>query len=222
MRNHKLIALLLLGFLAAGAAFYAIPAMATAGNSSQPANAGTGYQMRGPGGGMRGFGGPNLDAAAELTGKTVEELKASLQAGTRLCDILAAAGVDKTALQAKMQEARAARLQEMLDSGKITQEQFVQMKKRETVQEAIRAKIQAVQNDISSLSQEERASKMQELRKAALQELLDNGTITQDEYDKMIASQGPKNGQGKMGGKGRGMGGFKGQMNCSGVCPNLK
>ena len=164
MRNHKLIALLLLGFLAAGAAFYAIPAMATAGNSSQPANAGTGYQMRGPGGGMRGFGGPNLDAAAELTGKTVEELKASLQAGTRLCDILAAAGVDKTALQAKMQEARAARLQE----------------------------------------------------------LLDNGTITQDEYDKMIASQGPKNGQGKMGGKGRGMNGFKAQMNRSGACPNLQ
>jgi hypothetical protein len=213
---------LLLGFLALGIAFCAIPAIAASGNSNQQDGNANGSQMRGPGAGMRGFGGPNLDTVAELTGKTVDELKASLQAGTKLCDILTAAGVDQTALQAKMQEQKNNRLQEMLNSGKITQAQYDKMQNRQTVQAALKAKIEAAKDELSALDREQRFNKIQELREAALQELLDNGTITQEEYDDMITNQGPKNGTGaKMGGKGRGMDGFKGNMRGTGVCPNL-
>ena len=68
------------------------------------------------------------DILAELLGLTSDELRDEIQSGTSVEELADAAGVDLDAFRAEMQETRAeehkVRLQEALENGDITQEQY--------------------------------------------------------------------------------------------------
>ena len=102
----------------------------------------------------------------------------------------------------KLQADRDAKLQDMLSSGKITQEQYDQMKLCEAVNQAFQEEFTAVKDEIDKLSGTERQTKMQELRTQTLNELLAAGTITQAQFDQFCKDRGcclsGSNGRGKM------------------------
>ncbi len=72
-------------------------------------------------------------------------------------------------------------LDQALENGKITQAEYDAMK-------AIQEKMAELKDDMADLSAEERQAAMKEAREEALDELLADGTITQEIYDRMIAA----------------------------------
>jgi polyhydroxyalkanoate synthesis regulator phasin len=81
---------------------------------------GNGSDDRGPGRGMR-FG--VLQLAAEQTGLTTQELRAQLEAGQSLSDILSANGVDPAAFTTEATTQVQTRLDQAVANGRITQEE---------------------------------------------------------------------------------------------------
>lgn len=80
----------------------------------------------GMGGGMYSLGGPNnslIAVAAEVLGVEPAELVAELQNGVSIADVAAEAGVDVSDIVDAFLAPRAERLQELVDSGRLTQEE---------------------------------------------------------------------------------------------------
>ncbi len=71
-------------------------------------------------------------------------------------------------------------LDKALENGDITQAEYDAMK-------AIQEKMAELKDDFADLSAEERQAAMKEVQEEVLDELLADGTITQEIYDKMIA-----------------------------------
>jgi hypothetical protein len=89
---------------------------------------GTGYagpMLGGPA--LRGGGYSLVDATAEATGLTVDEVIAALGEGQTLAEIAEAQGVDPQAIVDAFLAEREAALQEAVDAGRLTQEQVDQM-----------------------------------------------------------------------------------------------
>lgn len=188
--RFKLGVMMLLGAVLLGSSLYLIqPAIAgTSDNTTAATETKTGAHLRGTGGFGAGLRGGNcLDAVAELAGKTTDDLKAELKAGKSIADLLKEYSIDQDQLKAKLQEEREAKLQEMLTNGKITQEQYDQIQQKEEIASAIQEKMAAYQEEIDQLDASQRPARVQEIRKQILQDLLSDGTITQEQYDSMIS-----------------------------------
>lgn len=112
----------------------------------------------------------------------------------------------------QMQANRDARLQAMVESGRLTQADY-------DARVALQKKMEQYRDKLTDLTASERQAKLKEYRAQALQELLKAGTITQAQYDQMSAAPGP-GGRGGQGGKGTGMRGHRMGGNGSGVCGN--
>ena len=80
---------------------------ATSAYAQGPDNRGVGMMSdgRGPGGHGFGFGGPELEAAANALGMTTDEVSSALQDGKTLQDLADTAGVDIADVQAAIQAA---------------------------------------------------------------------------------------------------------------------
>jgi len=91
-------------------------------------------------------------------------------------------------------------LDQALENGKISQEQYDGMK-------AVQEKMAELKGDFADLAPEARHAAMKEARTEILDGLLADGTISQDIYDKMIAGPADKGFDGKKTGfGGRGLG----------------
>jgi len=82
---------------------------------------------------------------------------------------------------------RGAGLEKKLENGTISQEQYDAIM---AVHDAVKDKIADLKDELKDMDPADRQDKITEVRKAALQELLDNGTISQEMYDKMISHTG--------------------------------
>ncbi len=94
-------------------------------------------------------------------------------------------------------------LDQALENGDITQAEYDAMK-------AIQEKMAELKDDFTDLSGEERQVAMKEAREGILDELLADGTISQEIYDKMIAGPDNRSFAGGKGGFGGGNGGLRG------------
>ncbi len=183
-KRPKLGFLLLLGFFLFTSVLFAAPAMAST-DGTAPAKAGFHFNIQG----ITAW----CNQMANATGQTIDTLKAKFK-GSKT------ANTKKTPPTAdelqKMQADREAKLNDMLSSGKITQAQYDQMKIREVIDKAIRAKTTAAKDELSKLTGSDRQAKMKELRNQALNELLSAGTITQAQFDQCSEKRAmsPKNG----------------------------
>jgi hypothetical protein len=79
--------------------------------------------------GMRGFGGPGAhqEALAAALGISVDDLQAAIENSSSFDELLSNLGMTQEEFAAAMQTAREAAIQQMVDEGKITQEQADQM-----------------------------------------------------------------------------------------------
>jgi tape measure domain-containing protein len=147
-------------------------------------------ESRGPGrGGNQGAQGPNLEDLAAALGLTTEELQAEFEAGKRLPELLEELGIDEADLQAALQAARVAHIQQAVSDGELTQEQADEMLERmETAAQVAEAR--------------------QALRAAQLEQAVSDGTLTQEQADLLAEFDGK--GSPGMGGGGIGGGGGRG------------
>lgn len=136
---------------------------------------------------MAGTAGSDLSATAS---QTLDAVRNTFRGGVQgKPGIQAHKALTAEELQ-KLQADHEAKLQEMLSSGKITQEQYDQMKLCEAVNQAFQKKVIAAKDELSKLTGTDRQTKMQELRTQALNELLAAGTITQAQFDAFANSRG--------------------------------
>jgi len=83
--------------------------------------------------------------------------------------------------------ARGGNLRRLLEDGTISQEQC------DAIHDALakaREEIAALKDELKDMDQEARCEKLSEVKKEALQELLDEGIISQDVYDRIISGTG--------------------------------
>jgi len=115
-----------------------------------------------------------LAAQAELLDMSVDELKAALESGKKLADLVEEAGFTLTEFHEKMAERRKAieiaHLQDLLAEGKITQEEYDK-------------KLEFIEN--GKMPGKKPGNRMEGI-KAPLQELVDEGVITSEQLEKIL------------------------------------
>lgn len=94
-------------------------------NSGPGGPGGPGPDGQGPGG-----HGPNMDSMASILGITVDELRAEMESGKTLEEIVSAYGLTMDQVHEKMLELRKTEIAQAVADGKMTQEQADQMLER--------------------------------------------------------------------------------------------
>lgn len=234
-KGWKLAAIVLAAVFIAGVAGIAWPVLAeTAGTAPD--------KIMPPG--HHGGAGDGLDKALEngdITQAQYDAMTALRERTTELKDQLADLSPEER--HTAMKEARAEVLQELLDEGTISQELYDELSsgksmgieprgfqahtdcqpapERKEMSQAeynamkvLREKMAGLKDELADLTGEERQTAMKEAQEEILQELLDDGTITQEIYDNMTAGldRQPNPGRHEVG---EGFGGRQGGMrNC--------
>ena len=193
------------------------------------ANGEDGPQFRGRGGrrGQRG-GGNHHEALADALGITVEALQAAKEEVGRGRDIEAfaeALGVSVEELETAMEQVKAEALQQALENGDITQEQYEQKLAMQALKDYIDRKalladvlgisvedLEAAKEagqrlpeliDELGLDMETVKAEMEAAHEAAIQQAVVDGIITQEQAEQILSGEGPGFG-GKHGRNGRG------------------